>query len=369
MPTVMRRYERARFTERKQKDGEHFENFLRDCYALIKMCAYADEEEMMLDKVVLGISHKPTRDRLELMANLTLSEAIKIARRQEMITNQEKEVSEIQKGPNSRNARPHSNNRGQGHNSRGRGNSHRGRGNSRGGHSNNRGGHSNKDQRCSRCGFTYHKYVTCPANGPECRVCKKIGHFESMCHQSKRHDEVSYSISGDYSDDDDLNGDYYVGTVTCNDQNDAWYVNLPICGAQVKFKIDTSADISVLTQSTYNSLAQKPLLKPSRASLLSPGGRIEVRGEFDTVAEYKRSEYMFKLVVIGGEMGTNLFVQKGCITNGAHSESQCCKTVKVKRDRANKNQSDKDSYERACNSSVSSHCKTHTISVDECCTC
>ena len=103
-----------------------------------------------------------------------------------------------------------------------------------------------------------------------------------------------------------MNGDYYVGTVTCNDENDAWYVNLPICGAQVKFKIDTGADISVLTQSTYNSLAQKPLLKPSRASLLSPGGRIEVRGEFDTVAEYKRSEYMFKLVVIGGEMGTNL---------------------------------------------------------------
>ena len=64
--------------------------------------------------------------------------------------------------------------------------------------------------------------------------------------------------------------------------------------------------LAFLTQSTYNSLAQKPLLKPSRASLLSPGGRIKVRGEFDTVAEYKRSEYMFKLVVIGGEMGTNL---------------------------------------------------------------
>ena len=44
---------------------------------------------------------------------------------------------------------------------------------------------------------------------------------------------------------DDLNGDYYVGTVTCNDENDAWYVNLPICDAQVKFKIDTGADISV----------------------------------------------------------------------------------------------------------------------------
>ena len=94
----------------RQKDGEPFENFLRDCYALIKKCVYADEEEMMLDKVVQGISHKPTRDRLELMTNLTLSEAIKIARRQEMITNQEKEVSEVQKGPNSRNARPHSNN-------------------------------------------------------------------------------------------------------------------------------------------------------------------------------------------------------------------------------------------------------------------
>lgn len=314
VPTIMRRYERARFTERKQKEGEPFENFLRDCYALIKKCAYAEEEEMMLDKVVQGIRHKPTRDRLELMTNLTLSEAIKIARRQELIVNQEKEVNEVQKS--SRDVRTHSsNNRG-----RGRGNSYRSRGNSRGhensnkgrenshrGRGNNdKGGYSNRGQKCSRCGFTYHKYGTCPAIRRECKLCKRIGHFESMCRQKKRQDEISYNISCDYEEDNDSSGDYYVGTVTCNDKNDAWFVNLPVSGTQVRFKIDTGADVSVLTQKTYDSLSQAPLLSPSRASLLSPGGKIEVCGEFNTETEYKGSRYMFKLVVIGGETGTNL---------------------------------------------------------------
>jgi hypothetical protein len=142
MPTVMRRYERARFTERKQKEGEPFENFLRDCYALIKKCSYAEEEEMMLDKVVQGITHKGTRDRLELMTNLTLPEAIKIARRQEMISNQDKELSEVKKSQDT--ARPHNSNRGRGNSFRGRDNHNRGRGyNSSGGRGNSFGGRGN----------------------------------------------------------------------------------------------------------------------------------------------------------------------------------------------------------------------------------
>ena len=62
IPTIMRRYERARFNERKQGDTEPFENFLRDVQALVKKCQFGDQaDEMVLDKIVQGLKHKPTK--------------------------------------------------------------------------------------------------------------------------------------------------------------------------------------------------------------------------------------------------------------------------------------------------------------------
>ena len=342
VPTKMRRYERARFNERRQKDGEQFENFLRDCYALIKKCEYKDEEEMMLDKIVQGITHKPTRDKLELMPNLTLPEAIKIIRRQEMLTNQEKVVSEVMsketpsssrgrgsyrghgqhrsRGRSHNSSRVHTGNRGRGHTSnRGRGDFH-----SRGNNGNT--GTSRGHGKCGRCGFTYHKNISCPAISRECRACNKIGHFESMCRQ-KRQDEVVYDQFSS-ADDAGQTEEYFIGTVTCSDHDDAWFVSLPICGSQVKFKIDTGADISIITQRTFETLARKPTLLPSNALLCSPGGKIEACGEISVVTTHKDSEYKFKIVIISGETGTNLLSRSVATQMGLIKRADSVKETK-----------------------------------------
>ena len=79
IPKVVTRYERARFNERNQKEGEPFEKFLRDLYDLIRTCGYSDENDMMLDRIIQGVYVDATRSKLELKADLDLPGAINMS--------------------------------------------------------------------------------------------------------------------------------------------------------------------------------------------------------------------------------------------------------------------------------------------------
>lgn len=284
VPTIMRRFERARFNERKQEEDEPFENFLRDISAQVKKCQFADEDEMILDRIVQGILHKPTRDKLELMTNLTLQEAIKIVRRQELVYNQDKSVAKADEIKSKR----------------GRG-SYRsfGRGQSRGGHNNSK--DSQPKPNCPRCGYASHTNGRCPATGKPCNLCSKIGHFSSVCRSRNveaMQDEVEQNVSQDEVQ-------YYLGTVNSN-IGDPWYVDLMIMGKKIRFKIDTGADITVMCEQSFNSLPKRPVLSSTKVNLTSPGGKVNTVGEFVAKIEHKNETHKFKTIVIRGPTQTNL---------------------------------------------------------------
>ena len=66
-------YERARFNRRDQLEGESAE-YITALYALVKTCDYkADQQdEMLRDRLVVGIRNKAVSDKLQLEAGLTL---------------------------------------------------------------------------------------------------------------------------------------------------------------------------------------------------------------------------------------------------------------------------------------------------------
>ena len=66
------------------------------------------------------------------------------------------------------------------------------------------------------------------------------------------------------------------------------------------FKIDTGADTSVITESTYNALPWKPKLDPVRSPLISPGGPLKCIGMFHAKTYYKSVEYRFRVHVVQG---------------------------------------------------------------------
>ena len=87
-------YERARFNRRDQLEGESAEEYITALYALVRTCDYkADQQdEMLRDRLVVGIRDKAVSDKLQLEAGLTLESAKKTIRQREAIKEHRQEL-------------------------------------------------------------------------------------------------------------------------------------------------------------------------------------------------------------------------------------------------------------------------------------
>ena len=83
-------YERARFNGRKQQKGESVELFITDLHHLVKNCEYGTlKDQMIRDRLVVGISDSTLSDRLQVEPDLTLEKAKKLIRRRVAVKEQE----------------------------------------------------------------------------------------------------------------------------------------------------------------------------------------------------------------------------------------------------------------------------------------
>ena len=185
--------------------------------------------------------------KLQLEPELKLRDAIDTARQHELVKGQLSDqrglVVDAVRRPAPR-RRPFSSRRPQG---------------SRGGRG--RGGGPQGQQSFDKCSRK-HAPQECPAKGKTCHQCGKRNHFASVCrsctgaggsHVSEvstaaaggaAHCEYSYSDVG-YSDQ------YYLGSVktACCGPEPPWRVTLPIMGHNIAFKMDTGADVSIISMS------------------------------------------------------------------------------------------------------------------------
>ena len=72
-------YERARFNLRKQEEGETVAAFINDLYVLVEHCEYgALQDEMVKDRLVVGLRDSKLSEKLQLDPSLTLDAAVMI---------------------------------------------------------------------------------------------------------------------------------------------------------------------------------------------------------------------------------------------------------------------------------------------------
>ena len=91
------------------------------------------------------------------------------------------------------------------------------------------------------------------------------------------------------------------------DSENDWLVDLPVNGSTVEFKIDTEADISVMSQAAFMRLPQRShLVTARRGPITSPGGEVKSIGKFLATSEYKDKKYRFWITVIQGPYSHNL---------------------------------------------------------------
>ena len=72
------------------------------------------------------------------------------------------------------------------------------------------------------------------------------------------------------------------------------------------FKIDTSADITAISKSTFDSLPNQPKLHPPKIALFSPGGKLQCAGQFTTAVTRCNKKYQLNVFVLSGELTSNL---------------------------------------------------------------
>ena len=169
-------YERACFNQRRQEEGETFDNYVTALYGLVEHCKYGSLlSEMIRDRIVIGLrDHKPL-ERLQLEADLTLEKAIAIALQRESVCKQQsviqgdiatessinvvnrQKVSSRVKGSKERQQLMKNQVETSQHNC------------------------------CTRCGRSpSHDYKDCPANDVICHKCSRRGHFKRYCRSGVR---------------------------------------------------------------------------------------------------------------------------------------------------------------------------------------
>ena len=100
---------------------------------------------------------------------------------------------------------------------------------------------------------------------------------------------------------------WFLGSVSEDrDQEDKWFTDLLINGVTVHFRIDTGADITVVTEHKYQSLPQRPLLCKTKAAFSSPGGELVCKGKFLTECARNGRKYTFWIYVMSGPFISNL---------------------------------------------------------------
>ena len=208
-------------------------------------------EEMIRDRIVMGISDARLRRSMLQEPKLTLKTAIERGRASEMTTRQLKtmapteEVSAVRK--------------------KGKAPSHR------------TGQTSSWPKNCKYCGRSHPKDKSkCPAYGKTCTYCSKKNHFESMCmakkNQVKGNPRMKKVNLCDESEDSDSQYEYVetvnVDTVNAANMNSyddtKLFTNMRIQQKTVRFQIDTGATVNVIGKSLVPS---KCTIEPTTTKL------------------------------------------------------------------------------------------------------
>lgn len=87
-------YERHKFYQKFQKDGEPFDTFLMEIRHLIRTCEFGEtENEMLRDRIVMGMADKRVQARLLGTTDLTYDKAVERCRAEELTQEQAKKMS------------------------------------------------------------------------------------------------------------------------------------------------------------------------------------------------------------------------------------------------------------------------------------
>lgn len=286
-------FERAKFNQRTQGESEPVDAFITDLYVLAESCGYAGlHDEMIRDRIVVGLRDIKLSEKLQMDSKLTLKKAVDQARQSEAVKKQQtllrsnfqqqasadedavyahkKQQDRKRDSAKTSNPQRYGKPRYQSRKQENRPNQSQ---------NSNQKSQEESGGRCGRCGKSpRHPREKCPAKDARCNRCQRMGHWSAVCRAN-----VS---SVDASAEDDqllLLGEVTSSTVqSIEDQNghEPWMIKLQLEGTEVTFKIDTGADVTVVSESVFKK-CKMTSLEIADKILHGPGQSVlKVKGQF-----------------------------------------------------------------------------------------
>jgi hypothetical protein len=296
--------ERFNFWQVAQKADERIDDFLITLRIKAKTCDYGEmEEQMIRDRLVIGCHDRRVQERLLREPNLDLNKALAICKaaestREQLNTLHGESESAIQaihreKLNNSNSAQsPHTNFQPLGY-----------------------------SRNCGNCG-TNHPPKQCPAYGKQCHTCSNWGHFSSYCrskqkshtprhrpksdnfpsrhrYSSRSADVVSVAASDDLAFQP---SNCQLGTITLdsvNKEDSVWWCSLRINNSPIQVKLDTGAQVNVMSWKLFNSLVNQPNIRVSNATLLAYGNSIvPQKGIAELTVVHRSNSYQLQFHIV-----------------------------------------------------------------------
>lgn len=220
-------HERSLFQERGQGKDESVEEFVRDVQSRVQHCNYHDPDDQVRDRFVIGLQDSTVKQKLQLIEDLTLEKAVIIARQQ--LAQQQSQHQEVNEA------------RAQTSKGRGKPKAYYKKGSKPTEHG----------KPCQYCGYEQHRSGgKCPVSGKTCMKCRKKGHFAKVCRSKypKQEKQDKQGSTDEVSTYNSHKTGYFLGLVDNGREEDAW------CGSTVNFKIDTGANISIMSLNLLGNL-------------------------------------------------------------------------------------------------------------------
>ena len=245
-------FELAHFNKRCQLPNESVEQFITDVHRLADNCEYGVmKKELVRDRLVVGIRDHALSERLQMEAELMLDKAKRLIHQREAVKEQQEELKQPSKGDTSLDAvakmgprrklpaipmkQPLS------------------------------------QQICRRCGKNSHPRQLCPAKEVLCYHCNRKGHYSSQCLSNTVAPQTRgvHELSSQSDHSQLETPDNYLDTVEGSKKN-KWAITILMQGKPMIVKVDTGAEVTAISDSTWKSLNLTKPLEKTGVSLYGP---------------------------------------------------------------------------------------------------
>uniref|UniRef100_A0A3P8TBN5 ribonuclease H n=1 Tax=Amphiprion percula TaxID=161767 RepID=A0A3P8TBN5_AMPPE len=279
-------FERAQFNSRRQQDGESAEIFITAVHKLAENCGFGVlKEELIRDRIVVGIKDKRLSEQLQMDSELTLPKAIQKVRQSETVKKQQTILhssSAEDKTLNMDSVRTNMK-----------------KGKTQTWQQSKKGQKPVKqfEKECGRCGRkNKHSWKECPAREVQCRKCQKKGHFAVVCRSSEA---AGLKEVTENQDDTDSEECVFLGEIG-TERSQPWTEKVTLNGTKVEFKLDTGADVTSIPDKLYRPERDGRLQKPTK-KLLGPGNHpLKVKGCFGAQLEAKGRSMSQDVYLVSG---------------------------------------------------------------------